>query len=95
MEHSVNIPVFNIPGTLFGNINSNFIGIFSQIFRKYIMGMFHKYSTNIYLLSGLVTLINWKLSSKMELLFGSSSKVMSKKEIIQYKEGHLKSFPAI
>ena len=60
MEHSGNIPVFSIPGTLFGNINPNFTEIFSRILRKYIMGMFHKYSTNICLPGGLVTLVNWK-----------------------------------
>ena len=78
MEHSGNIPVFNIPGILFGYINPNFIGIFSQIFRKYIMGMFHKYSTNIYLPGGLVTLVNWKLSSKMELLLAGRLKLCLK-----------------
>ena len=47
MEHSGNIPIFNIPGTLFGNIPRNFLGNIFQIFREYIMGMFHEYSTNI------------------------------------------------
>ena len=51
MEHSGNIPIFNIPGTLFGNIPRNFIGNFFGI-REYIMAMFHECSTNIYLLGG-------------------------------------------
>ena len=53
MERSRNIPIFNIPGMLFWNISRNFLGNFLRIFRKYIMGMFAKYSTNIYLLDGL------------------------------------------
>ena len=52
MEHSVNSPIFNIPGTLFGNIPRNFIGNFFRIYREYIMGMFYEYSTNIYLPGG-------------------------------------------
>ena len=52
MEHSENIPIFNIPGTLFGNIPRNFMGNFLRIFREHIMGMFHEYSTNIYLPGG-------------------------------------------
>ena len=47
MEHSGNIPTFNIPRTLFGKIPQNFIGNFLQIFREYIMGMFQEYSINI------------------------------------------------
>ena len=46
MEHSGNIPIFNIPGTLFRNPR-NYIGNFFQISREYIMGMLHEYSTNI------------------------------------------------
>ena len=49
MEQSGNIPVFNIPGILFGNIHQNFIGNFFKIFWEYFMGMFHENSTNIYL----------------------------------------------
>ena len=49
IEHSRNVPIFNIPGTLFQNIPRNLIGNFLRIFRKHIMGMFHEYSTNIYL----------------------------------------------
>ena len=49
MEHSGNIPTFNIPGTLFGDIPRNFTGNFFRIFREYIMGMFQEYSTKIYL----------------------------------------------
>ena len=52
MERSGNIPIFNIPGTLFGNIPRNFIGNFFLAFREYIMGMFHEYSTKVYLPSG-------------------------------------------
>ena len=36
----------------FGNIPRNFIGYFLRIFREYIMGMFHEYSTNIHLPGG-------------------------------------------
>ena len=46
MEQPGNIPIFNIPGILFGNIPRNFIGNFSQIFWEYIMGMFHEHSKN-------------------------------------------------
>ena len=53
MEQSGNIPIFNIPGTLFGNIPRNFKGNFFRIFWEYIMEMFHEYSTNIYLPGGL------------------------------------------
>ena len=49
MEHSGNNPIFNIPQTLFSNIPQNFTGNFFWIFREYVMGMFHEYSTNIYL----------------------------------------------
>ena len=52
MEHSENIPIFNILGTLFGNIPRNFIDNFFQIFREYIMGMFHQYYTSIHLPDG-------------------------------------------
>ena len=52
MEHSGNIPVFNVLGTLFGNIPRNFIGKFFRIFQEYIMGMFQEFSTNIYLPGG-------------------------------------------
>ena len=48
IEQSGNIPIFNIPGTLFGNIPRNFVGNFFRIFWEYIMGMFQEYSTNIY-----------------------------------------------
>ena len=54
MEHSGNIPIFNIPGGLFVNIPRNFIEKFFQIFSEYIMGMFHEYSTNICLPGGLM-----------------------------------------
>ena len=46
MEQSGNIPIFNIPGTLFGNISRNFTRNFCRICWEHIMGMFHKYSTN-------------------------------------------------
>ena len=49
MEQSGNIPVFNIPGTLFRNIARNFIRNFFRIYWEYLKGMFHEYSTNIYL----------------------------------------------
>ena len=52
MEHSENIPIFNILGTLFGNIPRNFIEKFFQISREYIMGMFHQYYTSIHLPDG-------------------------------------------
>ena len=52
MEHSGSTPIFNIPGTLFGIIPRNFVGTFLRIFREYIMGIFHEYSTNIYLPGG-------------------------------------------
>ena len=62
MEHSENIPIFNIRGTLFGNISRNFIGNFFRIFREYMMGMFHEYSVNIYLPGGI-----YLLCSRVEL----------------------------
>ena len=46
MVQSGNIPIFNIPETLLGNISRNFIGNFFRIFWECIMGMFHEYSTN-------------------------------------------------
>ena len=58
MEYSGNIPILNIPGTLFGNIPRNFIGKPFRIFREYIMGMFHEYSTNIYFPGGLELHVN-------------------------------------
>ena len=53
MEQPENIPIFNIPKTLFRNIPRNFIGNFFAIYWEYLMGMFHKYSTNIFLPGGL------------------------------------------
>ena len=53
IEQSGNIPIFNIPKTLFRNIPQNFMGNFFQIFWEYIMGMSHENSTNIYLPGGL------------------------------------------
>ena len=53
MEYSGNIPIFNIPGTLFQNIPRKFIRNFFRIHWEYIIGMFHEYSTNIYLPGGL------------------------------------------
>ena len=44
-----NIPIFSIRGTLCRNMLRNFIGNFFWIFREYIMGLFHEYSTNIHL----------------------------------------------
>ena len=46
MEQSGNIPILNIPQTLFGSIPQIFIGNFFRIFWNYIMGMFHECSTN-------------------------------------------------
>ena len=46
MEQLGNILIFNIRWTLFRSIPPNFIGNFFRIFREYVMGMFHKYSTN-------------------------------------------------
>ena len=46
MEQPGNIPIFNIPGTLFRNILRNFIENFFQIYSEYRKGMFHEYSTN-------------------------------------------------
>ena len=40
------------PEHYFGNIPRNFMGNFFGIFRECIMGMFHEYSTNIYLPGG-------------------------------------------
>ena len=57
MERLGNIPIFNIPGTLFENIPRNVTGNFFRTFREYIiMGMFHEYSTNIYLPGGILLL---------------------------------------
>ena len=47
MKLSGNIPIFNISGTLFGDIPRN-IENFFRTFREYIMGMFLEYSTNIF-----------------------------------------------
>ena len=52
MEHSENIPIFNIPGTLFGNTPRNFMRSFFRIFWEYIIGMFREHSTNTYLPDG-------------------------------------------
>ena len=51
------IPIFIIPGALFGNIPRNFIGSIYQIFRKYTMGILHEYFTSIYLPSGKATIL--------------------------------------
>ena len=53
MEHLGNIPIFNIPKTLFGNIPQMFKGNFSQVFWEQIMGMFQEYSTNVYMPGGM------------------------------------------
>ena len=53
MEHSGNIPIFNISRTLLGNIPRNLIGNFFRTFWEYIMGMFREYYMNMYLPSGL------------------------------------------
>ena len=53
----------------FGNIPRNFIGNFFRIYREYIMGMFHKYYTNIYLPGG-------KLFRKIFVSFCNSFLVM-------------------
>ena len=45
MEHSGNVPIFSIPGTLFGNIPQNSIRNFFGIFWEYIMEMLHVYFT--------------------------------------------------
>ena len=45
MEQPGNIPISNIP--------QNFMGNFFRIYWGYHMGMFHEYSTNIYLPGGL------------------------------------------
>ena len=44
----VTFVAFNITGILFLNIPQNLIRNFIQIYGEYIMGMLHKYSTNIY-----------------------------------------------
>ena len=51
-EQSGNITMFSIPGTFFWNIPRNFIGNIFRIHWKYLMGMFHEYSTDIHLLGG-------------------------------------------
>ena len=38
MEQPGNIPIFNIPGTLFWNIRQNFIGNFFRIYWEYLKG---------------------------------------------------------
>ena len=43
MEHSGNIPIFNIPGTLFWNIPRNFIGNFFEYSKNILL----ECSTNI------------------------------------------------
>ena len=40
MEHSGNIPIFNILETLFGNIPWDFIGNCFRIFREYVIGIY-------------------------------------------------------
>ena len=48
MEHSRNVPIFSIPGTLFGNIPGDSIRNLFRISRTYITETFHEYSANIY-----------------------------------------------
>ena len=60
MEQSGNIPIFNIPGTLFPNIPRNFIENFK--------GMLHEYSTNMYFFpvgNGLVRKVTTFVKSSM------------------------------
>ena len=70
MEYSGNIPIFNIPGTLFRNIPRKFIRNFFRIHREYIIGMFHEYSTNIYLPGGLELLCDITLHINFLLING-------------------------
>ena len=53
MEQSRNITIFNILGTFFRNISQIFTGDFFRIYWEYLKGMFHEYSSNIYLPGGL------------------------------------------
>ena len=57
MEHLGNIPIFNILGTLLGNISQNLIGNIFRTFRENIMKMFYEYSSNIYLHDGKVPIL--------------------------------------
>ena len=52
MEQSGNVPIFNIPGTLFPNIPRNFIRNFLRIYWEYLKETFEEYSTNICLPGG-------------------------------------------
>ena len=52
MEQSGNVPIFNIPGTLFRNIPRNFIGNFLRIYWEYLKETFEECSTNICLPGG-------------------------------------------
>ena len=80
MEQSGNIPIFNIPGTLFGNILRNFMGNFFRIFWEYIMGMFHEYSSNM-------CLPGVKRTSTLKLFFSEQLIIFSKKSIIDGRLG--------
>ena len=55
MEKSGNIPIFNIPGTLFRNILRNFSENFFRNMLGCLKGMFHKYFTNMYLPGGAIS----------------------------------------
>ena len=65
VEYSWNIQeifLYSIfPEHYFGNIPWNFIGKFFRIYREYIMGMFHEYSANIYLLGGVMPVYGSKI----------------------------------
>ena len=52
MEHSGNIHIFNVPGTLFWEYSPEFRRELFPIFWEYVMGIIHEYSTNIYLPGG-------------------------------------------
>ena len=67
MEQPGNIPIFNIPGTLFWNIPRNFIGDFFRIYWEYLKGMLHKYIlTYIYPVgNGLVKKVTTLVKSSM------------------------------
>ena len=53
---------------LFGNISQNVLGNFFQIFRQYVMTLFHKYSTNIYFADGWYLIdFNTKIKKTLEV----------------------------
>ena len=88
--------MFNILGKLFRNIPQNFIGIF-LIYWERLMGMFHEYLTNIYLLGGKKLTFTDNASfrsyiSKINNTFVDNTEdhdiVMSMYNLLEYSDNH-------